>query len=157
LRDFAADTLIKNGTDINFNVNTLSDTILTDRVAILKEVESISYLRDFAADTLAKNGTDAIFTPDTLSDPNFKNIILPVIKAVFVSDASETAIFQTNDGGNELAENQPILFINNFFANFSKSKNFYYFKDIKFFLQFDHFWYMLVHSNVPKNLEFYDA
>ena len=56
-RDFVAETLQKND----------FDAVLSERDAILKELENISDLRDFAAETLAKNGTDKISLPDTPS------------------------------------------------------------------------------------------
>ena len=53
MRDFAADTLLKNGTGIQFNADTLSDANLPD-------LKNICHLRDFAADTLEKTAPSQI-------------------------------------------------------------------------------------------------
>ena len=147
MRDFAEETLPKNGCD-----------------KMILDPEIFCEMRDFAADTLAKNGTDQNFTPDTLSDPNLKKIILPEIEAVFLPDRyfradtlispffkpEKTAVF-------DHAEKQPVSLISLFFAKFDikqflKSKNFNNLKKTKFYFQFHQFWPITGLSHVHKNL-----
>ena len=142
LRDFAAETLSKNGTVEN----------LPDRDTILKEIETIFDARDFAAETLKKNGTAANFTLDTLSDPKFINVILPDSKAVCVSKDNfrvDTIISPISKPENKAIFNQLTLLnldqhnfirFSNFFAPFSyyKFSNLNYFKS-KFCVRFHQF------------------
>ena len=87
-KDFAAENQAKNGTVAN-----LPDTVLTNRDAILKELENMCILRDFAVKTLPKNGIESDFTTDTLSDPNLKSPFLkPENMAIFDPNSNETGI-----------------------------------------------------------------
>ena len=73
LRDFAKETLLKNGTVTNFTEDTLRDSKLvisnlrdfaketlpkTGVDEIVSDPENFCDLKDFTADTLLKNGTD---------------------------------------------------------------------------------------------------
>jgi hypothetical protein len=66
MRDVAANTLPKNGTD-----------------TVLKEPEIICELKDFAAETLSKNGTDKNFRADTLFSPITEPENMAILKAKF--------------------------------------------------------------------------
>ena len=135
LRDFAEDTLLKNGTDINLYVGTRSAGILTDP-------ETIFESKDFAEDTWQKNGTEANFTLDTLSAPNLKN------KPYFCQYTSETGIFENQNNGetdhaffnlynhNFMKFSIFAHFFNNYFSNFLRSKIFVQFYQ-KFTQKFD--------------------
>ena len=81
LRDFAAETLEKNGTVAN-----LADAVFTDRDEILKTLEKISVLRDFAAETLQKNCIKSNSRVDTL----ISAITGPENRAIFEQKFHET-------------------------------------------------------------------
>ena len=66
MRDFAANTLPKNGID-----------------TVLKEKKIICELRDFAAETLSKNGTDKNFRVDTLFSPITEPENMAILKPKF--------------------------------------------------------------------------
>ena len=115
LRDFAADTLLKNGTDINFHADTLSDAISNDP-------ENNRELRDFAAETLLKNGTAEDLTKDTLRDSHFSNIFLPKNMAISAQQPSETICsFDANSTMDTLSD--PILKNTNFTADSLSAPN----------------------------------
>jgi hypothetical protein len=113
-RDFAAETLKKNGTVANLA------KVSVDRDAILNDLENMCIMRDFAAETLPKNGIKDDFNADTLSDPNFKQIIKPETMAVFIigadvrvdtlispfSEPDNNAIFNQITSGTDILKNK---------------------------------------------------
>ena len=145
-RDFAADALLKNGNDTHFSLNTLSDQTL-------KSPEIIFELNDFAADTLEKNGTEAKFTTDTLSDPNLNNNLLENM-AIFVPDVRETYLCIWNS---KIESYDCPLFLKYFMKNkifkFLISPNFdKYSQNIILFVRSDLFWSWTGLSHVISNL-----
>ena len=134
LRDFAEQTLAKNGTDEDFTPDTLSVSKIND-----------ADMRDFAEETLVKNDTAANLKLDTLSAPIVNNIFLAEHMPVF-EDARESFLYITNQN------NCPI-----FFSQFFKSKVFNYFILLKYFTNFQNnifdahryqFWFSYFYSRI---------
>jgi hypothetical protein len=150
-RDFAEQTLTKNGVD-----------------AILPDPETICDLREFAKDTLLKNGTCDNFTPDTLSDSIFFNVFGPENTAVFMDNSSETGNFRKNNHNGEtdhaifFAKKLPNFYRAFFFVGpkkfqnfkFTKSKFYKKFKNESpnFSIRFGPVWSWTAHFRVHTNL-----